>query len=71
MVLVRNGVGNVNEVVIKLPMVMGSMLGPFNPLNLHSELPYLILKSNHGIVPPYFMSLFKGEAPKIENILLY
>jgi len=65
MFFMRRGVGNINGVVIKLPVVKSSMLESFNPLKLHGELLYLLLKSNNRIIPPYFMSLFKRQAPRL------
>jgi len=67
MVFRGRGVGDINGVVVKLPVVRGSALGSFNPLNLYSELPYLFLKSDNDIVLPCFMSLFKGQAPRLRR----
>jgi len=55
----RRGVGNVNRVVPKLPVVRGSVLGSFNMLKLHGELPYLLLKSVKGIIHPHLICLLK------------
>jgi len=63
----RRGVGDIKGVVIKLPAVRGSALGSFNPLKLHGELPYLLLKSDNGIIPPYFLSMLRGQAPRLRR----
>jgi len=67
MVFMRRGVDHINGVVIKLPMVRCSALGSFNPFKLHGELPYLLLKSDNDIIPPYFMSLLKGQTLRLRR----
>jgi len=64
----RRRVADINGVVVKLLVVRRLALGSFNPLKLHGELPYLFLKSDNGIILPYFMSLLKGQAPRLRRL---
>ena len=42
-----------------------SAFGSFNLLKLHGEFSYLLSKIDNGLISPHFMSLLKGQAPRL------